>query len=100
MPHGLRTRYGRNQFVARTSAAATEDCDWLDEVFPPNPTTTPRPEQCRGDAGKRIGARNVPAACPTVRVRIAIHFASAHRAQPSVRRDSRNLAPWPSFSGT
>ena len=49
----LRTPAGRDELAARISAAAGRACDWLDEVYPASPTTTPPTAECRSEAIKR-----------------------------------------------
>lgn len=49
----LRTPAGRDELAARISAAAGRACDWLNEVYPSGPTTTPPDSECRAEAIKR-----------------------------------------------
>lgn len=45
----LATQSGRNELRRRVAAGAESACKWLDEVFPPQPTSTSTSE-CRRDA--------------------------------------------------
>ena len=51
----LRTEAGRDELENRVSTAAAEACDWLDEVFPPQPPISDG--DCRSDAVKRAQAQ-------------------------------------------
>ena len=54
----LGTEAGRDELSNRVNAAAEGACKWLDEVFPPNATTTPATSgDCKREAVKRAQAQ-------------------------------------------
>lgn len=46
----LRSEADRRRLSERVEAAAREACAWLDEVYPPSPTTSADARDCRADA--------------------------------------------------